>query len=453
MTEKKDLEKARNEIKEILPGIKYEDIKLSFFNAKYYSNFNENYNYFFNLSNTFKSEYYNFINDNICFFQNSEKKYNSFYQYLLKKIVERIKMEFPCSYIPKSQIIHGNILEDIKEIIKNEPFKKDEYFNKYQEDIAKSISFGQENIHQLITFKKSNIEEFKNAFLNQIFDINNKGQDEVKKLIEEKVFLILDDFFKENNSKRIDTFNNKIHGIINRIKLLLKDSEIEMNKFKNDLENKTKEFLNKKLDIFNVLLKTQNPEDILDKINIEIKSISFELVDKLDDYIKNFSIKSKDLIAQYKNIFKEFPFKSINIDSINFEKYFKVDEKIGDLISHMCEYAFISSEGNENILKRNGFFGIFKYISSIVDNYNFLWNSIDLLKRNFLDQVKGTFNFLNYKFKDNISILIHKLDELAKISITKFINEKHQFFKELKDFHEKNKEKLLIKLNIYGYNI
>lgn len=253
-------------------------------------------------------------------------------------------MEFGCRYIPKSQNINGNILEDIKEIIKNESFKKDEYFNKYQEYIAKSISFGQENIHQLITFKQSNIEEFKNAFLNQIFDINNKSQDEDKKLIEE-VFLILDGFFKENNSKKIDAFNNKIYDIINRIKLLLKDSEIEMNKFKNDLENKTKEFLNKKLEILNDLLKTQKRNDILIEINKEIKSISFKLKDKFDDYIKDISIKSKDLIAQYKNIFKEFPFKSINIDSINFEKYFKVDQKkIDDLISDMYENAIISSE-------------------------------------------------------------------------------------------------------------
>ena len=160
-TEKKDLEIARDEINDLILGIKKEDIKLCFFNAEYYLNYGQNFNYFFNLDETFKIEYNNFIIYNEKLYENpgKNKKYNSFYEYLYKKIMERIKKEKICDDkgIPKTQKINENCLNEIKEIVKKEPFNNDRQFNKYHKYIAQLFSFAQENINQIETYKNSNI--------------------------------------------------------------------------------------------------------------------------------------------------------------------------------------------------------------------------------------------------------------------------------------------------------
>lgn len=102
----KDLENAKNEIKQLILGIKTEDIKVCFFNAENYSNFNKNYNYFNNLEDTFKMEYNNFIEYNERLYSNpgKNKKYNSFYEYFYKVIMDKIKSEKICDDkgIPKN---------------------------------------------------------------------------------------------------------------------------------------------------------------------------------------------------------------------------------------------------------------------------------------------------------------------------------------------------------------
>lgn len=86
-TEEKDIKIAKVEINEILIGIKKEDIKLCFFNAKFYLNYCDNYNYFFNLNDSFKFEYDNFniYNEKLYEYPGINKKYKSFYEYLYKR--------------------------------------------------------------------------------------------------------------------------------------------------------------------------------------------------------------------------------------------------------------------------------------------------------------------------------------------------------------------------------
>ena len=453
-TEGKDLENAKNEIKQLILGIKTEDIKVCFFNAENYSNFNKNYNYFNNLEDTFKIEYNNFIEYNERLFTNpgKNKKYNSFYEYFYKVIMDKIKSEKICDDkgIPKNQKINESYLNNIKEIVKKEPFNKDKYFNKYQKYIAQLISFGKENINNLETLKKSNIEEFKKIFLAQTININNGIQKRIKKEIEE-IISTLDLFFienKEGDSKGINKFNNKINENINNLNLLLKNSKDEIKNLKTELEKKIKESLEKKSIILNDLLKFKNCEEILKEINGEIKNNISELKDKFSNFIKNIDMKSKELIDNAKDIFKKFYIKNTELKFKNFENFFleNIGDKNKNLIDEMYEEMINSTESLGKIFLRKGFVD---WLYSLFSNYDYLWNIVDLLTQTYLGKINKIINLLYNQFDIYINSIIRYLKRIITISIRNFNKEQLLIFQDLKTFYETEKNEIIkIKLNL-----
>ena len=241
--------------------------------------------------------------------------------------------------------------------------------------------------------------------------------------------LIKKDYNARLNIDEICNFLNDINiklyrEIINKMKLLLKDSEFEITKLKNDAKNKTIEFLNKKSEILNDLLKTKNRIDILIDIEQEIKISSCNLEDKLVNYYKNISTKSKVLIAQSKNFFNEIPFEPIDVKFINLRDFLFKDN-IGFTLFEETIYSSIGSF--QNIRKHNGFFlGIFKYGSSWMFDDNYLWNIIDMIKRNYSDNVNKICDLLYYMIKDDINLVIKKMNINEKKMLTTTYNkEKH----------------------------
>jgi hypothetical protein len=103
-TTENDLEIGKKQIKEIIKSQREkekekENIKLSFFNAQYYSLYNNYYNYFFDLNKLFKEEYKNFQDDNYNIFKYPEnylsgKKTKKFYNYLIERIKQKINYIF-----------------------------------------------------------------------------------------------------------------------------------------------------------------------------------------------------------------------------------------------------------------------------------------------------------------------------------------------------------------------
>jgi hypothetical protein len=102
---KDDLEKAKKDIKYIISGDKdinennIEDINLCFFNAKYYSKYCSNSNYFYNLKETLDMENNNFLRYKNNIFKSPEmyggKIYETFYDFLFnKQLNDKIKSEF-----------------------------------------------------------------------------------------------------------------------------------------------------------------------------------------------------------------------------------------------------------------------------------------------------------------------------------------------------------------------
>ena len=97
-TTDKDLERLRGNIKNIISGIdNLNDINLCFFNAKYYSNFCDNYDYFFNINTLFEKEYKNYIKSKTLFYKTpglNNIKNDGFFDFLFKKLNSKLETLF-----------------------------------------------------------------------------------------------------------------------------------------------------------------------------------------------------------------------------------------------------------------------------------------------------------------------------------------------------------------------
>ena len=451
-TGEKDLEKARDEIKGLL-GIKKEEIKLCFFNPHCYSNYNNNYNYFFKLDETFKNEYNNFIKYKEKLYEDPMKfkKYNSFYEYLYKIIMDKMKREKICNDkgIPKNQKIKDNCLKNIETIVEKEPFTQENFFNKYKKYIAQLISFGQENINRSEIFKGSNIEEFKKIFMAQTINVNNQIQKEMKNQIEE-VISTLDSFFienKEGDSKEVENFINKTNENKKKMILLLEDSQKEIANIKTELGDKVKQSLQKKIMVLEDLLKSKDYKEILNEINKDIKNNILELKGKFDKYLKDINNKSKELIDDAINCIKNFSIKKVNVNIISFEKYFS--EKIGNenenLLDEIYEEIINSTESLGNIFSQKGFLN---WLKSLFSSYNYLWNIVDMLTKTYLEKINKTIDLLGNNFNEYMKRAILNIERRVKVNVTTFTKEQLEIFNGLKDYYEKIKKEINKSLNI-----
>ena len=153
-----------------------------------------------------------------------------------------------------------------------------------------------------------------------------------------------------------------------------------------------------------------------------IENNCFDLRDKLGNYFKNISIKSKELITQSKKISNEFPFKPID------EKFIEpVNKYFGSDIGKDLYLDIISSYGNLNAFKQYyGFLGYFKFLGYKFrkDYYYYLWYVIDLFKRSYQDKVNGVCNFFYYVIKDDLNRVIKQMGLNEKKMSTTFQGEK-----------------------------
>ena len=108
-----------------------------------------------------------------------------------------------------------------------------------------------ENLINLQTLKESNIDKFKTIFLNQINNINNEMQTELKEKID-KVIKTLDYFFNTNFSERqkdlqsFEHFKTNIKNIIEKMENLLANSKLRIKSIIKNYGTHVKESLEKK---------------------------------------------------------------------------------------------------------------------------------------------------------------------------------------------------------------
>ena len=100
-----------------------DDIKLCFFNAKYYDNYCSNYNYFYDLDNLFKNELNNYKKNLFCLYENpfsfqKSKNDNEFFDYFYNNIMQKIKSLYGIKNL-KKKLIDQEINSNIEEKMKN----------------------------------------------------------------------------------------------------------------------------------------------------------------------------------------------------------------------------------------------------------------------------------------------------------------------------------------------
>ena len=218
-----DIKEAKQDINELINGIKNEEeeiemknINLCFFNAEFYNNYYMNFNYFFNIKNSIKFEFRTFVKKNQDIFISPEnsniKKYKSFGKFLISQLNKK-KDNILQNNEQSDEIIENNgynekfnkqIKNDLEEIFKILDINMND---KEKTEIFQIICFGKENSFKLNYLKNSNYEEFKNRIESQIKTLNSNMQDELEEKLNylmEKLYLFFQkDFSKENDMKSI----------------------------------------------------------------------------------------------------------------------------------------------------------------------------------------------------------------------------------------------------------
>ena len=456
-----DLEIAKEDINSIIKQIDKKNINVSFFNAKYYLNYIINYNFFFKIQNTFQKEYKKFFAYKNDIFVNPEKynnkKFNSFCEFINKEIVDRIKNEGLGNKISNNEKLNGNIKNDIEEA-----FNQIELYNynnnidsskKYIDKFGKLFSFAQNNINNLKTFKDSNVEEFKKQFLNQINNVNNDTQKELKDNID-SLIKTLDYFFKEDFTERekdlkayiefqedlqviIKQMNNLTNNCQNRIKSMRrKYEENAINSLKNKMANSGE------------LLKKKNLEEIKKEINSDLKNYMNNLKKEFKLFFEDIDYNSLVLYKKAKNKFSDFSEAKITLDEYSdFRSYLseKVSNKKDTCDEINGEIENCMNNSMNKIYKEKGFFSA---ISSFFSNSSYLSNIIEIIIKYYSSKVKYYFDLLRDHFIEYIKNIINLIETRKTSIVARYKNQKSEEWKTLCSIYLDKRDDIYKDLNV-----
>ena len=352
-----DIDKVKNDIQIMIPGLDRNSINVCFINAKFYSQYCYEWNFFFNLKNLFTKELNNFSSNNNSIdiqTKGTNKKYNTFCEYFFNLLRNKIRI-LGLKGINNEQNIDKNVEKEINEIMNS--FSKLNNFgdeSNYKNKFIKLISFARENINNLSILKKSNIEGFKNSFSLHIYFVYENIQKNIIRKIDE-IISILDNVVKNKLEQKEDSFNkiNQLQdGLKNNLEQSKKQGFAIIESFKTNIKNSLK---NKEDNIIH-LLNSKKYQQIFEQINTEIKNHLQELFKQIKCFLNssdgeslnlnniNLVIKQisdgKETVPELpkfrENIAKAFGYKNKNIDeqifneiTIYIEKFNKIYDKKG----------------------------------------------------------------------------------------------------------------------------
>ena len=485
-----DLNKTKSEIKYMLnfkklengnetePTENSDDIKLCFFNAKYYDNYCCNYNYFYDLDNLFKSELNNYKKNLFCLYENpfsfrKSKNDNEFFDYFYNNIMQKIKNLYGIKNLKKKLIdqeINSNMEEKMKnkiiEINKNENLNLgDKELSEIKEKLLKIITFGQNKLSELETLKESNIENFKVVLQSQINYINEIKLKNLEKIND--VIDLLDMFFRKDFNERKKDLKE-----ITRINKLLTEIEREINesiKLNDELIQNLKSLYKKniKFSLFKhkeeliEKLKSKNYSIILEEINKELsynlKGINvsidafinfnerqnMKLIEFIKEIIKELSLKGKKklrIILKYDR-YKLYMSKLLGNENKNFE------EELIEELKNSCE-------NSRSILFKKG---IINWLNSLFSDYNYLDNIIDILIDTSSKSINSVFDLIKNESSHYFTKYLKKINLLVKSATMEFNVEQEKKWKKLCDSYEQKRKTInQIKnkiFNILGKNV
>ncbi len=457
-TTEDELNIAKEDIKTIINNIDdVNNIKLCFFNAKFYENYIYNYNYFYSLDNLINIEYENYKYSKTSFYRKpfsikkSEDK--SFLDYFYNSLIKKIKSLYDIKNLKKhlkSQIINENIKEKtskiLDETIKNDNLNKENNLE-IEDKILKAISYGQNRITELSTLKDSNIDKFKEILESQINYINNMKQNELVSEMD-NVINLLDIFFRRDFKERkkdlnqISNLEKEVKRIKKYINSLLELNENSINKIKSEYREKISNSLKKNKSELKLKLELKDYNHILEEINNEIFSNLKGLNNDISKYLKNNELESLEFIKIAKNIIKDFSLDYNIYNFFNFNLY--MSKALGDgkkdLEKQVLNELKSSCESSKNILFKKG---IIEFFNSLFSDLKYLENIIDILIDTSLKKINFIFELINEESKNYLNKILHKIILLAKIATLEFDDDQQKKWKMLCNLYEETRKKII----------
>ncbi len=442
-----DINKAKGDIRNIIKGVEEKDINLCFFNAKYYTNYCHNLNYYSNFSNSLDKEYSNYIEIRNRIFTNPNAiefmLNNTFSEYLLSILVKKVK-QFD-SKIQKDQKILENVEKDV-----NEAFSLPEYDSlreeNYKKKVMKIISFCLENINELKTLKESNVNEFIMSFISQINFVNHSIQEELKENME-NVISILDMFFKRDFTERkkdlkeIDKFVENIGKVKDGLINLLNENKNKINSMENSYKENIMKSLNEKKSNLEKLLSKKNYGEILEEINKEMLNNTGELNAQIQEFLNHNDTECSKLFKEAKELITKFVEgkRDINLSKTEFKNY--ISKKIGDekkdLGNQIFEEIKNTCESLSNIYAKKGFK---EWFCSLFSSISYLQNIIDMVVDTFAKKIEYILKIVSSESENYLNDGIRNIEHNVKSATLEFDDEQLKKWKELCDSYQKTRE-------------
>ena len=452
-SDKKDVDKAKEDINYLIKGINKDNINLCFYNAKYYSNYNDNKNYFFNIKQTFEFEYQNYLSFKRNIFKSPEKvrgkNYKTFIEYMFKKLSEKIKNE-GLGTVKKNQVIDNNIKGKISRVLTdflNRKIIEMSDILKYEENFAKIFTLGQEKIEQLKVLKESNYEEFKKAFNSQIKYINDFVKKNVGQNID-KVLNTLDIFFstdfseKKTNITEINNFTNYMKIEKRKINESYAKNQTSLFQVITEYRDSIIKTLTDKEENIKQLLKSKNIKEIFDEIINEIKNNIKNLNEKLIEIVWAIDSDLRLISEDFQEILKKFSEGKTSFDKIDsFTIYFslRVGDKTGNLEEEILQELTNSCQNLSIIYEKKGFKD---WLYSAFSNEHYLKNIIELLVNSFIKKMEYILVLISEQLKLYSEDLFHSIEKSHSLATTTFTEEQLSYWKEIKNYYEANKDKI-----------
>ena len=442
-------EKAKKDIIDMIytkDTVDKNDINLCFFNAKYYCDYCNNYNYFFNLKKTFPLEYENYLSSRINIFKFPEiskyKDCNSFFEYLQKKLSEKITNLFGAKNNKlKKTKINKNTQKELDLLLNDFSIlgyiNMNEIFNK-KDAILKIVSYSQDNIKKLKTLKDSNIEELKIILHKQFINIINNKQNQLKTNIDE-LLSVIDDYFKsdllisnsKNDSKEIEDFQINIKYI----KLKIVES------FNLNLDELKKETLNIKYKIINIILNKKDESNTNDNYGNKLENIDNSIEDKIkkinneiNNILSNINLSIFSLYEECQKRINNFSGGKIYLKKISkFEDFLlsKMGAGNQNIKTKICD-EIIANTNLSNIYKSKGFKELVK---SFFSKNHLLNNKIDILKDKLFGELENLLNNLNEHSRSYMQFILDSINISLELSTIDFTEEQSIIWEEVGKYY------------------
>ena len=415
-TTEKDIEKAKKDIKEIIDGVDEDNIRVCFFNAKYYLNFCSINNNYFNLKFLFEKEMKEYLNYKNKIFTQPEvfktsKTYKSFSDFFKKALTKKIQSEFETKKIPKDQKKDESVENEINALYKHYHLTGDKEKENDKDICIKIISYARDKIKNLKFYKESNLRDLENLFTLQINVIFFNMKEEFKEMNKD-IISTLDLFFRRDitdrkkDLKTVQNLRGQIKEIIKKLKCEKKNGK---KKIYNIIENYKKyvyESLKKKENNFLIQLKSKKYKEILKEVNEEIKNKLQMLSAKISDLIDTIDISALKLYSESITIITQISESKIDFPKeIRFGDFFSklFGNKKKNLEEEILLELKISSKGISNIFEKKG---IFEWFSSIFSHYKYLVNIYDIIVNTFIKKIEYIIKAMNEQYENYINHLI-----------------------------------------------